>query len=315
MSYEDIVKEMFFAVTVFLLLLILCGCAEKTIKTVAPVPTASSSSQNIPNWHYDLMKDGLYRTDQNSGKTVRISDQELFSEIILTDDWIYFNDNNSLYRMNNENKRELILNENCGCLSLNNGWLYYVSKNNVFKIKPDGSGKIQVLKSECSWMVLSDKYIFYTLNIPIDVEDYLDDGPPLPIGELHRVDLNGQNDVNIGVLITDLSAYKNIIYFSDSADNFFYSMNPETLDKTIVYKRYWIEEPCFCDDYVFFDSDHIFYRLSLTEGTITQLTKAFGISCRGVFDGYAYVDISGVDPNEDGLYRMKIDGVDLEKLK
>lgn len=319
-------------VPLLLLLLLFCGCSgiinnpssqtTTQFKASGEVKTASSlPSQNLPlSWHYDLKNDGLYRTNQITGDTIKISDQDYAIDFVITEDWIYYVDNNQLYRMDNENRKELLASgDDCRQLRLSGSMLYYINSNGINRMNLDGSDKEQIMQSECNAMVLTDKYIFYALDVPEDdeliSEPGADDGPPNPIGELHRVDLNGNNDVNLGVMITDLSVYKNIIYFSDSTDNYFYSLNSTTMDKSTVYKGYWIGVPYFGGDSVFFDSDHVFYRMSLKEGTITQLTKAFGISCRGILDGYVYVDINTNDPDVDGLYRIKIDGVNLEKVE
>lgn len=323
-------------VPLFLLLLLLCGCTaqspaqaptqlatsdvtpmQPTPFAETPTPSSSPSPQKLQHdWHYDQKSDGVYRTDQNTGEVIKISDSDDASSIIIIEDGVYFRDNGHLYRMDNENKKELISSEACWQLQLSGDMLYYKNSSGVNRMNLDGSGNQLIFPCEFVNMVITDQYVFYILDVPInDDEEHSDDGPPLPIGELHRVDLDGKNDVNLGVLITDLSDYKNLVYFSDSSDNYLYSMNPETLDKIAVYKGYWIEEPYFGSDYVFFDSDHVFYRLSLTKGTLTELTKAFGISCSGILDGYVYVDINTNDPDVDGLYRIRIDGVNLEKVE
>lgn len=313
-------------VPLLLFLLLLCGCAGNIARSPAQTPTQMVSSGETaagstslppqklpPDWHYDLMEDGLFRTDQNTGDAVKISGQDNASDIIITEDWIFFNDDDRLYRMDNENRRELLLNEDCRELSLNAGWLYYISNSKIFKMKPDGNEKEKILQRECNGMVLSDEYIFYILDVPVNDEDWNEDGPPLPLGELHRVDLNGDGDVNLGVLLTALSIYGNTVYFSDSEDNYFYSMNPETLEKTAAYEGHFIEDPYFGDGYVFFVTDRNLYKMSLAEGTMTQLTEVFSQSC-GILDGYIYAYFwSGEDLN--GLYRIRINGADLEKVK
>lgn len=211
--------------------------------------------------------------------------------------------------MDNENMQELLIDEDCWCLSLNNDWLYYISNNGIFKMKPEDKEKEQILQCKCNWMVLSEKYIFYALDIPINDEEWIDDGP-WPLGELHRVDLNGNNDVNLGMLITELNVYENIIYFTDGGDLCLYSINPETLEEETVYEGHFVEDLYLGDGYAFYILDRNLFSLSLTESKMTQLTKGYWNSCLGILDGYVY------GYNEyNGLYRIKIDGIELEKVE
>jgi hypothetical protein len=162
-------------------------------------------------------------------------------------------------------------------------------------------------------MVLTDKYVFYTLSTPEsenrNKEPGADDGPRY-MGELHRVDLNGENDVNLGISVTTLDTYKNTVYYSDSRDYYFYSINPETLEKAIIYKGYFITDTCFGGNYVFFETDHMLYKLSLVDWSTTLLKKAFGFSLDGIFDEYLYFTVYG----EYAFYKMSIDSVTPEKL-
>ena len=127
-------------IPLLLLFLLLNGCTS----TVDTAPAQSPPSNNtptssagiaalkaLPNWQYNLKEDGLYRSDQNTGDTFKINSQRYISDLIITDDWVYFNDENSLYRMDNENRRELIADENCQCLNLNGDWLYCITNGKI----------------------------------------------------------------------------------------------------------------------------------------------------------------------------------------
>lgn len=285
--------------------------AEASPPETPEIPVSPSQQNMPPDWQYDIKKDGLYRTDLNTGNIMKINDQDYASGIIISDDWLYFCDN-GLYRMDNENKRELITDEECGCLSLNGGWLYYINNDGIIRIKTDGSERELMLQCQCTWMAIADQYVFYVLEVPVNDEDWHEDGPPLPLGELHRIDLSGNNDVNIGVLVTNLNVFKNTLYFSDSEDNYFYSMNPDTLEKTAAYKGYFIVGPCFGGDYCFFESDHKLYKLDLTDGETTVVKEDLGFRTFGVFDGYVYFNEYG---NENALYKMRIDGIEPEKVE
>lgn len=316
-------KRIVFLILLFFLLL--CGCVapqkEATTSQTLPaeetmISTNATSPGSHPLWHYDLKVDGVYRANQNTGEVIKIGDSDDTAIVIISENWVYYKDNGLLYRMDNENNKELISSEECWQLQLSGDKLYYKNSSGLNRMNLDGSGKELIFQCEFVNMVIADQYIFYILDVPINDEDYHEDGPPLSSGELHRVDLNGENDVNLRILIRDLCVYKNNVYFLDPIDNCFYSMNPKSLDKEIVYTGYWFEDPYFSGDYVFFGSDHVFYKLSLTEGTIKPLAEAWDIQCYGILDGYVYINIDGGgDDGKTGLYRIPIDGVNLEKVE
>lgn len=271
------------------------------------------STNMQPKWYYDLKKDGLYRTDQNTKTETKINSQDYASDILITDAWIYYNYDNKLYRMNNYNGREQLESNVCICLGLNGDRLYYLKNSRICKMKLDGSEKTQLLDSNVNWMVVTDKYIFYALKVPIDTKKYSDDGPRLPLGELHRVDLNGKDDVNLKVLVTEFLVYNNSVYYTDDKDNYLYSMNPETLSKSIAHKGYFIEDIYISDGFAFFILDRNLVKMSIAEGTITNLTNGYWWHCRGILDGYVY--ISSNLPEVEGMWKIKIGGVNLEKVE
>ncbi|NLA87661.1 MAG: DUF5050 domain-containing protein [Clostridiales bacterium] len=272
-----------------------------------------------PDWHYYLKKDGLYRTDQNTGDIIKINGQTTTGGLIITEDWVYYRADSRIWRMDNENKREQLTEEDWWNPSLSGGWLYCINASGIARMKPDGSEKEQIVECTCNEMVVTDQYVFYALDVP-EIDELLsepgaEDGPRY-IGELHRADLNGKGDVKIKDMINDFSAYKNTVYFTDDEDGNFYSMNPETLEKDKIEEIWFVQESYFDSGYVFVETliDRKIYKLSLTDGTLTKLTNAGFNRCLGVLDGYVYVDINSVGPDEDGLYRIKIDGVEMEKV-
>jgi hypothetical protein len=317
----------------FMLLLLLSGCNTIQSLTPAPaqpIPSSAISTPSVPSgetpttgigplpqklppaWHYYVTDDGLFRIDRYTGNRIKICIQDYASDVIITEDSVYFIDDKSLYRLDNENKRELLVSDDCQDPSLNGDLLYYISSSGIIKMKPDGSEKEQVIQCECSRMVLSEKFIFYTKYYPMELEQGADDGPPPLLGELHRADITGENDVSLGILVNRLCVYEDVVYYSDINDDYLYSMNPETLEKAVVYEGFFIEDICFSDGYVFFESDHKMYRISLNDGMKTLLKEDFGFWLIGIFDSYVYFDEFG---NENALFRLKIDGVEPEKVE
>ena len=299
------------------LLLLLSGCAGAAPAPAPPSSTelqASSAGAPISNaeplWQYGITEGWLCRTDR-SGNTVRICPETYASDVIFTEDWLYFGDEKTLYRMDNAGRRELLLNEECWSLSLNSGWLYYITDSGIMRMKPDGSQKEQVILCECYGMALSENTIFYADYYPTDPEPGQDDGPQPPLGVLHRADLSGENDMNLGVSVNYLGIYGDTVYYSDTEDYDLYSMNPETGEKTAVYTGYFINGLCFGGGYAFFESDHKLLRLSLADGTSTVVKEDFGFWLIGVFDDYLYFYEFG---NEYVLYRLNLNAAKPEKV-
>lgn len=282
-----------------------------------PAESAVAPTQKpTPKWHYDLTSDGVYRTDQNTGDVVKINDQDYAVGITITEDWVYYKDNGFLYRIDNENRRELITSEECRQPCLSGGWLYYLNSYGVNRMNLYGGDKEQLIQCECDGMVMTDNYIFYADYYPVESEPGADDMPPPPLGILHRTDLSGKNDVNLGVSANYIRVYESTVYYSNTEDDAFYSLNPETLETAIIDKVRLVEDPYFCDGYLFFmtDTDRCFYRLTLKDGTLTQLIGGWP-RCWGILDGYVYVEsFNGETEDDIGTFRIKIDGTELEKV-
>jgi RHS repeat-associated protein len=316
-QWESLIMKKY--LPIFLSLLLFCGCvarggdASKTGNLPENIGEASSEKvpqpQTLPQWHYYLNRDGLYRVNRHTEEVIKINNQDYASDFVVSEEWIYFNDNNCLYRMGNENQRELVLEDICDWLSLKDEWLFYGNKNGVFKVKPDGSGKEQIIQTDCVGIAISDNYIFYTAYATVDEGYYFDDGPMGIIGQLHRTDIDGNNDVNLGFMVRELKVYKNIVYFSDMEDDYYYSMDPETTERMVFYKEYSVEDPCFYGDFVFFIADRNLHRMSLSSGAVERFTEVAWPSCNGVLDGYVYITTNqDIAPSGPGLYKMCVDG-------
>jgi hypothetical protein len=311
-------------IPLFILLLLFNSCAKNTATTppqitpplaTAPQAAPPSAEKLPPDWQYNLTRDGIYRTDQNTGDVIKINGQEGATGIITTEDWVYYcDDNGYLSRMDNENKIELLANEKSWPLRLVGENLYYLDDSGVNMMNLDGSGKEPVFQSDYTGIEMTDTYIFYTLETPESKENNelpgAEDGPWY-LGEMHRVGLDGEGDVIVAALITDFNVYENRIFYSDGEDQNYYSLIPETLEKTKISNAYMAEGSCLSDGYLFFMSsrDRCFYKLSLTDGTLTWLADGWP-RCRGILDGYVYIDT--FTDEAPGLYRIKTDSTKLE---
>ena len=338
---------------IILTLFLLCSCAGKTVtsptpgssltttpqqvtpgQTAAPSPSLSPTpSENTvpptqklpPDWHYDLTKDGIFRTDRNTGAVVKINSSDDPTGIILTEAWVYYcDDDGHLFRMDNDSRKELLVGEVSRPLRLSGDVLYYLSSGGVHRMNLDGSGKERIFDGDYTGIEVTENYIFYTLETPeskeINNSPGAEDGPWF-MGELHRAGLDCEGDVKIADMITELSVYENTVYFSDGEDTLFYSLNPQTLEKTKTTSVIMADNVYFSNDYIFFltHMDRCYYRMSLIDGALTKLAISRP-HCLGILDGYIYIDIDdinvdGIGPDETGLYRLKIDGVDLERVE
>ena len=264
-------------------------------------------------WRYDIKNDGLYRTEMSTGASVRLCSEEDASETIITADWVYFINDNRLFRMDNANNRELLVEEDCRQPYLNNGSIYYISDDGIVRMALDGNEKKLILTCNCTELVLTDKYIFYALENPESVElnRHSEDGPRF-MGELHRVGLNGEGDVKIVDMITGLSVYKNTVYYADRADANVYSVKPETLEKSLIYKGIGLAALTLEGGYAFFNTDYKLYRVWLADGAAALMKQTGRYRLIGLIDGYYYFELTGDSP---GLYRLKTDGAELESVE
>ena len=286
-----------------------------------PSPTAAPPSPKLPlKWHYDIKTDGLYRTDEYTGTVVKINNSHSPGGIIITEDWVYFADNSVLYRMDNENRKELLANEKSWPFHLKGNTLYYLNGSGLNRMNADGSGKELIFEGDYTGIEMTDTYIFYTMETS---ESYKrnrapghDDGP-IYLGELHRVGLDAKNDVKVANLITNFTTYKNNVYYADGNDNAFYSLNPETLENAKLDKVKMVEDAYFSDDYLFFttNSDRSFYKMSLKDCALTLLSRGWP-RCWGILDGYVYFDTyTGITKDDFGSFRVSVNGTELEKVR
>ena len=270
-------------------------------------------SEEVSHWYYYLMLDGLYRINLQSEEVIKVCTQSTIQNIIIAEYWIYFSDNYCLYRMDNSNNRGLLLEENCSWLDLKDGWLYYGNSDGVFKVNTEGCNRAQIILADCKGMVLSEDYIFYIAYVSVEDDDWNEDAPPLALGQLHRARIDGSDDVNLSVMVNNLRVYKNMVYYSDVEDNYYYSMDPESMEKTLFYDGFFITTPCFSDDFVYFVSDRNLHRITISSGRIERYSEFAMPSCLGVLDGYLYIITYNHNaPSGPGLYRIEVGGEDCE---
>ena len=301
-----------------IIVVMLCGCIsgeDDILESEGTLVYTDVNESGGNEWHYYLRYDGLYRINKITADIVRINGQDYTSDMIRTGDWMYYNDNNCLYRINSENRRELLLYDVCRNLVLANGYLYYSNKNGVFRVKPDGSNKERIIQCNCAGMVLVKGSVFYTEFKPTEEIEGYDDGPKGALGQLHKANIDGSNDVNLRILVNYLCAYKSVVYFSNVDDYYFYSMDPDTTETSAIYEGHFIDEPCFAGDLLYFVSDRNLCRLSLSTNVFERFTEIAWPRCNGVLDGYVYITTyQDTELHSPGLYRMRESGVIFEKV-
>jgi hypothetical protein len=277
------------------------------------VPVSSDVPQmQKPQWHYYMKRNGIYRLKKNTGDDLKISGEDYASSVAIAEDWIFFRDGDCLYRMDEEDRRELLLDEICYRLCIQDGWIYFSNGEGVFRIKPDGSEMEHLIYSNCTAMALTEEFIFYVEYEPVDDSDYNEDGPPLAIGKLHRSDINGKDDIGLEQMVTDLNAYGNYVYFSDAKDYYYYRMDPDTTKTTVFYRGHFILDPCFGGDFVYFVSERSLHRANLSSGAVERFSDVIWPRCNGIIDGYVYVTTYQDNLFGPGIYRMEIDGTEFE---
>jgi hypothetical protein len=288
--------------------------SDMPIEPETPQTSVEPQLRKPPKWSYYFRRDGFYRLDENSGDYIRINGQNYTFNTAITEGWVFYTEDNSLFRMNNSNQREMISNDNCRWITVKDDWVYYCNDTGVCRVRFDGGGKEQLVQVNCNGLALTEDYIFYILHVEDDTKNHpgADDGPRPWLGQLHRVDYNGENDLNLDVLVNDFCVHDNALYFADAGDDYFYKMNPASGEKEVFYKGHFIEDSCFSDGYVYFTSDRSLHKVSLSDGTVERFTEFFWPRCNGILDGYVYIDVSNEAPSGPGLYRMEVNGTAFE---
>ena len=249
-----------------------------------------------------------------SGKVELITNEY---KIKITEKGVYYIQNEALFRLDSDGERILITNDYTYDFVYHDGYLYYACEDGIFQTLPDGSAKVMLKECVSYVMAVCEPYIFYTEYIPYSAEDYHDDGPPAPLGQLHRMSLSGENDENLTVLVTDLNSYNGFVYFSDDANSALYRMNPASLEKMSIYDDYFIDTPIFDNGFVYFINGRQLKKMSLEQRNVTALTDGgWANDCICVLEDYIYFNMYGSvgEGEASGLCKIKTDGTGFEIL-
>lgn len=238
---------------------------------------------------------------------------------------------------------------NLGIISQNGGWIYYVSEDNLYKIKTDWTEKTKISQGKFNSIYVSDGWVYYTnsedgnlykiktdgtgqMKISDDnIESFFVQGDWTyyrakginasekdisPKGVLYRVKIDGSEKIRIAEITLDSSAPKILgdwIYYSDSENLF--KIRTDGTEQTLVAKDAGIE---------YVSGDWIYYIIRADEGkglgkiTVCRIKpdgteKSVSAALSGVyvstFDNDWLYYTSGK-----GLSRMKFDGTGNEKL-
>ena len=109
------------------------------------------------------------RTDLSGAKQTLNEDCK---RMALDGDWIYYLDgaNANLYKIQTDGRGRALVTDQDVCYALNveDGWIYYqngVDGDTLYRIRPDGTGREQVLAQDTEYLNVSGGWVYYALDV------------------------------------------------------------------------------------------------------------------------------------------------------
>lgn len=214
-------------------------------------------------------------------------------------------------------------------LGFYNGWIYYSTSSSFRRVRLDGSEDMIVSISRVESYVFIDNAIYFPSK--------------LHRNQLYRMDLDGENRAKVSEQsVVALNYYKDRIYYIDGENYLIHSMKVDGTDDVVLSTRS-AENIIIEDGWLYFNEQGIVsqkFRISLTDGkeealftiSTAEVDQLFtthttsGNQSNGsrfvVLGDYVYyssclvidgiADVDGFE--EDGLFRMRIDGSSKRKI-
>ena len=278
------------------------------------IQAISSNSANNAI-HFYMTQDGWYRY-ADDGTKLRICDEKY--TIVTVDDYLFYRGVDGLYSSDLSNVHRKLDAELPTDIKANDGWLYFSSKNGVYKMKFDGSDRTQLVGGECNKVAVTKDFVFYSVYDVPDFFDSCDDGPSAPCGRLFRIDSDGNGCVDLELWVLELDAYNNQIYFTNARDGILYKMEPDSREMTVFYESIsYVDNLRFYEGYALFTNPFFIVRQSVCSRE-HMILFAFGwCHIVNVIDGYIYFynwAFKDTDTENNGYARVRLDGSGFERI-
>ena len=307
--------KIYLLIVLIILMVFTYGCSiniDIEIDIGETTPEIGFSSGNIANgglmagdnnWvYYRSEVDGwkLYKAKYDGSSKAKIAD-DIASEINILNDWLYysnFSDGHKLYKIKTDGTHKVKLTD-CAVKSINvvGDTIYFINWDNTneentnhpYRIKTDGSGIKKIVQMNCSSMVYSDGWLYFTSpqNGISSIFRMRSDGKDLSklnnvyshflnvtheyiiywavdSGKLCRMDLDGSDDTAIFDKNVDyINVFGEWIYFSNSADK--YNIYKIRFDGSDLMRLTDLPDdqfdlPSFSPNSIYVINDYIFYR-------------------------------------------------------
>ena len=285
-----------------------------------PSTSSSTTSPTAPEKEKD---DTLEDIDINKGvRGNTVSNINNGGLVAKKGDWIYYvsvGDKKSykIFKMRLDGTENQLLCDNAGIyLNIVGDWLYYCNDKGIYKIKLDGKGLEQISKDRASQMTVIDNYVFYHSGNAMEKESIRVITTDGKNRKILRDDVMWTQD---HITVLDNSIYYNMY-------NTVYTLNIDgsdhkSIEKSDLFVDYMTvyNKNIYFSDNSFLHGVHYIGKMS-DDGKDKQIFEMdMYTRCLNVYDGYIYYgkyyyDLKGKAWKTAGLWKMKCDGTQEQKI-
>ena len=116
---------------------------------------------------YSNYNDGgkLYKFNMNNHEHIKVNNDQS-SDISIVGDWIYYLSGNNIYRIKSDGSERTLLQERGHEFLIANGWIYYISNYDIHKFRTDGTGHQKITDSASDGpaahsILIADGWLYY----------------------------------------------------------------------------------------------------------------------------------------------------------
>jgi len=278
-------------------------------------PVLPQITEPDKRFSYFINRDGIHRRASVTLAETKIA-SDIYANLLVSGDYLYFTENDSIYEMNESGEIRRIFNQNFFNIFAHDNFLFFNNANGVFRFDLTTDSYVNLYSGQCRGLALTSDYIFFTRHVHFDRDDYHEEDPTPPQGELWRMDLDGENAIFVDSLVSYLSVHSGYIYYRDDRYDFgLYRLDPTTLEKTQIYSGYsFIESPCFAENSAFFVHNRLLVELNLETGEASILNDMGAVSSPRILDGYIYFLLFSGNFEGNRLCRIRLADREFEEV-
>ena len=233
-----------------------------------------------------------------------------FAFVAKQGDWIYYN-NDTLYKIKTDGTGKVQVNKDKPIfINVVGEWVYYVevssNKNEMYKVKTDGTSRTKLSNDIYMYMAVAQDWIYYA--------NYSDEG------KLYKMKTDGTAKTKIANETADeINISGDWVYYTivvDSGESEIHKVKKDGTGLTKIYKATSIAYLNVSGEYLYFETSD----LNRENGNIMRVKKD-GTSISTICDDTAeFINVSGDwiyysnATDSDKLYKIKIDGTGKVKI-